>query len=307
MNKSLSPITVVLIFTPVIAILYLLELWIPLIIFFTVFITVTYLFGEKEKDMTFVAFSIIGLFLIIFILLPIAELMYQALPRLNRALSDTGAVDAIFVSMSGALVATAIGLILGIPLAYTLARKDFHGKNFIEGLIDLPMVVPHPVAGIALLVIFSRRGTLGEPLSAAGINFVDAFPGIVVAMLFVSIPFIVNQVREGFEDVDPRLEMVAMSLGADRKKAFFTVSLPLVKRNILSGAVMGWARAISEFGAIAVIAFYPHTAPVYIYKVFTEIGLAAAQPVAALLLIVTLTIFIILRAITRGSSLYDKD
>jgi len=307
LKRSLSIISIVLVLTPMIAILYFLDLWVPLIFFFGFSLIALYFFGVKKEDITFVIFSILGMFLVLFIFLPLAELMIDALPELSRAVEDPNTINAIMVSMTGAFVATLIGLIFGVPLAYTLSRKDFHGKNLVEGLIDLPMVVPHTVAGIALLVIFSRKGTLGEPLSAAGINFVDAFPGIVVAMLFVSIPFIVNQVREGFEDVDPRLELVAMSLGADRKKAFFTVSLPLVKRNLLSGAVMGWARAISEFGAIAVIAFYPHTAPVYIYKVFTEVGLRAAQPIAALLLLITLSIFIILRTVTKGGSIYDKD
>ncbi len=307
MREKISPITVVLLLAPIIGMLYFLELWWVLIPFFIFSVVLIYIYGERKGDMTFVIFSIFGMLLVFFILLPIAELFYEALPDLNQAIEDPRALRAILVSLTGAFIATLIGLLLGVPLAYTLARKNFHGKNIVEGLIDLPMVVPHTVAGIALLVVFGRRGSLGEPLGEAGLNFVDAFPGIIVAMLFVSIPFIVNQLREGFEDVDPRLEQVAMSLGADRKTAFFTVSLPLVKRNLISGALMGWARAISEFGAVAIIAFYPHTAPVYIYKVFMEIGLAAARPIAVLLLLITLTIFIIMRILSRRFGIYDKD
>ncbi len=248
-----------------------------------------------------------GILLVIFILLPIAELFSAALPDINKAISDPEAIRSITISISAAFVATLIGLLLGIPLSYVLARKDFPGKSFVEGIIDLPMVVPHTVAGIALLVVFGRNGTIGEPLQKAGIRFMDAFPGIVVAMLFVSIPFILNQIREGFEDIDPRLEKVAMSLGADRKSSFFTVSLPLIKRNILSGAVMSWARAISEFGAVVIIAYFPRTAPVYIYDVFTQRGLQASRPIAALLLLICLSVFIGLRTLTRRMSLYDKD
>ncbi|MBS3817624.1 MAG: ABC transporter permease [Candidatus Thermoplasmatota archaeon] len=267
-----------------------------------------YFFGElRDIDKTYLVFSILGILLLIFILLPLAELFNAALPDIEQALSDPKAVNSIFVSLSAALAATLLGLVFGIPLSYVMARKQFPAKAFVEGVIDLPMVVPHTVAGIALLVVFGRNGSLGKPLGEAGIRFMDAFPGIVVAMLFVSIPFIVNQIREGFEDVDPKLEKVAMSLGADRKKTFLTVSLPLVKRNILSGAVMAWARAISEFGAVVIIAYYPQSAPVYIYEVYTSYGLQASRPVAALLLIVCLTIFVVVRTLSRRMSIYDKD
>lgn len=266
-----------------------------------------FLWEKKEKELTFLIFSILGMLLVVFILLPIAELFYSAMPEIWGAITDEGAVSSIFISMSASFTATLIGLVLGIPLAYVLARKNFVGKELVEGIIDLPMVIPHTVAGIALLVVFGRHGSLGRPLNSAGINFVDAFPGIVVAMLFVSIPFIINQLREGFEDVDPRMEKVAMSLGADRKKTFWSIDLPLIKRNILSGAVMGWARGISEFGAVIIIAYYPLTAPVYIYETFIRRGLFEARPIAALLLLISLTVFMILRAVSRKMSIYDKD
>ncbi|MFW6040221.1 MAG: ABC transporter permease subunit [Thermoplasmatota archaeon] len=267
-----------------------------------------YLYGEKEEEgFTFILFSLIGLLLVIFVFLPIAELFYTSLPDIERAIDDPNAISSIITSISAALTATIIGLLLGIPLAYVIARRNFPGKEFVEGIIDLPMVVPHTVAGIALLVVFGRNGSIGEPLNKAGIDFVDAFPGIVIAMLFVSIPFIINQLREGFESIDPRLEKVAMSLGANRITTFLTVSLPLIKRNIFSGAVMGWARAISEFGAVVIIAYYPVSAPVYIYDTFLRRGLFAARPIATLLLLVSLTAFIILRTITRRMGSYGKD
>ncbi|MFP3872676.1 MAG: ABC transporter permease subunit [Candidatus Natronoplasma sp.] len=303
----ITPVSVILLFAPIVIILYLLKIWIGLTLFLAFSTAVIYLLGEKKEEFTFIIFSLLGLLLVVFILLPVSELIYAALPELDRVLSDPKALNSIFISLTAALSATFIGLLFGIPLSYVLARRDFPGKSFVEGMIDLPMVVPHTVAGIALLVVFGRHGSVGSPLNAAGINFVDAFPGIVVAMLFVSIPFIVNQVREGFEDVDPRLEQVAMSLGADRKKTFLTISFPLVKRNIVSGGVMAWARAISEFGAVVVIAYFPMSAPVYIYETFLQKGLFAARPIAALLLLITLSIFITLRTITRRFSLYDRD
>ncbi|MFW6375882.1 MAG: ABC transporter permease subunit [Thermoplasmatota archaeon] len=308
MRLKVTPTTIILILTPILTIFYFLEIWVGLALFLVFSVFIIYLFIEREDDgVTFILFSILGLLLIVFILLPISELIYAALPDLHKAVNDPEAINSILLSMGAALTATLVGLLFGIPLSYVLARKDFPGKSFVEGIIDLPMVVPHTVAGIALLVVFGRHGSIGKPLDSLGINFVDAFPGIVIAMLFVSIPFIVNQVREGFEDVDPRLEQVAMSLGADRKRTFFTISLPLVKRNIISGGLMAWARAISEFGAVVLIAYFPMTAPVYIYETFIQKGLFAARPIAALLLLITLTIFVLLRTLTRRFSLYDKD
>lgn len=300
--------TIGLVAVPLLIVLYLLGLWHILIGALIVTLIGIYLLGEMEEvELTFIIFSIIGIFLLIFVLLPIAELFYAALPDIQSAITNEKAISSITVSITAAITATFIGLLFGIPLSYVLARKDFSGKSIVEGIIDLPMVVPHTVAGIALLVVFGRNGSIGGPLNSLGINFVDAFPGIVIAMLFVSIPFIVNQVREGFEDVDPRLEKVAMSLGADRTRAFRTVSLPLIKRNILSGALMSWARAISEFGAVVIIAYFPMSAPVYIYETFIQKGLFAARPISALLLLITLTAFIILRTLSRRMGIYDKD
>jgi molybdate/tungstate transport system permease protein len=304
----LTPTTVILVIAPFLTVLYFLELWWILLIILVASALGVYLFGvREEKGLTFIIFSIIGLLLVVFVLLPIAQLLYLAFPELSSAASDPKAISSITISISAALVASVIGLLLGTPLAYVLARKNFPAKELVEGIVDLPMVVPHTVAGIALLVVFGRHGSLGEPLALLGINFVDAFPGIVVAMMFVSVPFVVNQVREGFEAVDPRLEKVAMSLGADRKKVFTTISLPLIKRNLVSGSLMAWARAISEFGAVVIIAYFPISAPVYIYEMFTAHGLFAARPVAALLLLVSLTVFIVIRILTRKIGIYAKD
>jgi len=308
LKLEISTPVLLLVVAPLLILLYFLELWYPLVIVLAATVVLVYHFGIKERrDYTIIAFSIAGLLLIVFVALPIAELLYSAAPDLGDAAGDPKALSSILISATAALTSTLIGLGLAIPLSYVMARRVFPGKAVIEGLIDLPVVVPHTVAGIALLVVFGRYGPLGEPLGFLGLNFVDAFPGIVVAMLFVSIPYITNQIREGFESVDPRLEKVARSLGASSGKAFLTISLPLVKRNIVSGALLGWARGISEFGAVVLIAYFPMSAAVYIYDVFTSYGLLASRPVAALLLLVSLAVFIVLRIITKRMGRYDKD
>ena len=147
-----------------------------------------------------------------------------------------------------------------MPLGYILARKDFKGKSFVQAVVDVPIVIPHSVVGIMLLVTFSNR-------------ILDSYLGIIMAMLFVSAPFTINAARDGFLAVDEKLEHVARTLGASKLRAFFTISLPMAMSSILSGAIMTWARAISEVGAILIIAYYPKTAQILVMEYFNNYGL----------------------------------
>ncbi|MDD1775080.1 MAG: ABC transporter permease, partial [Methanobacterium sp.] len=219
----------------------------------------------KTLDYTTIFFALMGSFLVLFILIPIVNLIFSSDPSSIIAdFQDNQVISAIFISVYSALAATIIALIFGIPLAYVLARYDFTGKGFVESIIDVPIVIPHTVSGIALLLIFTSTGILGAPLSKLGLTFTDALPGVVIAMLFVSASFVVNSAREGFEGVDPRLEKVARTLGSGSMRTFFVISLPLSLRSVVVGAIMCWARAISEFGAIIILAYYPLAAPTLI-------------------------------------------
>ena len=214
---------------------------------------------------------------------------------LIEAAKDANVLEAIWISISAASTATLIAFIFGTPLAYFLARKEFFGKSVIEGIVDVPLMIPHIVAGIALYAVFMRYGVLGAPLQRLGLAFQDAFAGIVVAMLFVSFPLFVDAAKEGFKQVDPRFENVARSLGASQLRTFFEVTFPLASPSIISGAIMCWGRAISEFSAVLVLASFPRSAPVLIYERFTSFGLKASQPVAVLLISICLLIFVLLR------------
>ncbi len=162
----------------------------------------------------------------------------------------------------------------------------------------MPVVIPHTIAGIALLFIFGRGGILGGPLKRhVNVGLSDTFWGIVLAMLFVGLPFVVNQCRDGFLKVDPRMEYVARSLGATRLQAFFQVTIPLTRRALLSGAIMAWARGISEFGSIAIIAYYPKTINTLLFEWYNFFGYTYTKPLSTLLLLVALAIFISLRAV----------
>ena len=227
---------------------------------------------------------------------PLLKLVATSDPRtLASSFVDPAVVRAIGLSVAAASWTAALGALFSVPLGYLLARREFVGKALVEGLIDLPIVIPHPIAGIALLFVFGRRFFVGGAFSMLGIHFAGAVPGIVIAMMFVSAPFLVNAARDGFRAVDPRLEGIARTLGRGPWSVFFGVSLPLARRPLVSGAVMMWARALSEFGAVVVLAYYPMTAPVLIYDRFEGYGLDAAQPVAAVVVIVALAIFAGLR------------
>ncbi len=238
--------------------------------------------------------------LIVLVLLPLLTLFTSTdYTTLAETFSDETVQSAIGLSMLMAFIATLMALIFGIPLGYILARKDFIGKSLIQGVVDVPIVIPHTVAGIALLTVFGRYGIIGAPLDEMGVRFFDAWPGIVVAMMFVSFPFVVNSTRAGFAAIDPRMENVARSLGATRVKTFTKVLLPLSYKNIVTGSIMCWARAISEFGAIVIIAYWPRVAPTLIYDRYNSFGLEGSSPIAVLLVIICLAVFIILRFLTN--------
>lgn len=247
-------------------------------------------------DPTIITFSVIAALLITFISLPlVATVFSEHTASIGSAIGDPEVQSAIAVSFIGALIATMLSCAFGIPLAYVMARMKFPGKGIIQGIIDAPVVIPHTIAGIALLVVFGRMGLFSAPMDALNLRFEDNILGIIIAMMFVSVSFVVNSSRDGFEAVDERLENVARSLGASRLEAFMTVTLPLSLPSIVTGAVMSWARAVSEFGAVVMIAVFPKVIPTLIYERNLHTGLIDSLPVAALLIVICVGIFIALR------------
>lgn len=241
-----------------------------------------------------------GLFLG-FVLLPILRLVGTSSPDgLHNALTDAAIRDAVVLSVQDAAITAVLATLLGVPLAYLLARRSFPGRALVQAVVDLPLAVPHTVAGIALLFVFGRTGWIGRPAGAAGFAFYGTQAGIVVAMLFVSAPFAVNSARVAFEGIDPALERAARSLGATPAQVFARIDLPLAWRGVSTGAVLVYARSISEFGAVVILAYYPATAPIAIYNRFLTSGLDASASAAVLLLVVALSSFLVLRAMASG-------
>jgi len=236
--------------------------------------------------------------LVVFVALPLAATLFKTTPgAILQTLADREVLEALRLTFLAAAVATLIALLTGLPLAYLLARYKFTGKRLIEGLMDLPIVIPHTAAGIALLMVFGSYGVLGQFLAPLGIYFTENLAGIVMAMLFVSLPYLVNMSREAFGMVDIELEQAAQVDGASPWQAILWVSLPIAWRGVVGGALLMWARGISEFGAVIILAYHPKIMPVLVYERFEGFGLAAAQPVAVVLILVVLVVFGVLRGL----------
>lgn len=249
----------------------------------------------------FLAFWLLGSLLIGFVLVPLLGLAASETPgALARVAAMPDVRAAIGASLEAAALTVCLAALVGVPLAWLLARADFPGRAVVSAIVDLPLAVPHTVAGIALLLVLGRRGAFGMPAEAVGLRFWGTLAGVVAAMLFVSAPYTVNAARIGFEAVDPRLEMVARTLGLAPWRVLRDVTLPLAWRSILTGLTLTFARALSEFGAVAIIAYYPKTAPVMIYELFLRFGLGEAAAMSVLLLAISLALFILLRSLAFG-------
>ena len=213
---------------------------------------------------------------------------------------DVEVQDSIKLTLLVSLAATVLFALAAVPLSYLLARKEFPLKSIVSGIIDLPIVIPHSAAGIAILGFVSRDSVLGKIGSSVGLNFVGHPAGIAIAMAFVSLPFLINAARDGFAGVPVRLEKAALTLGASPARVFFSISLPLAWRNIVSGLIMMFARGMSEFGAVIMVAYHPMITPVLIYERFGAFGLKYARPVSVLFILISLVVFISLRMLARN-------
>ena len=241
--------------------------------------------------------------MLVFLLLPLVALLLRIpLAQLLANLANREVSQAISLSMITTTLTVLLTLLLGTPLAYLLARRRFRGHTALDTLIDLPMVLPPSVAGIALLVAFGRRGLLGQYLSAAGIELAFTTNAVVLAQLFVAAPFYIKAAAAGFAGIDRELEQAAALDGAGPFQVFRYVTGPLAWTALFGGTVMTWARALGEFGATIIFAGNfvgrTQTMPLAIYQGFEQ-ELNVALTLSVILLAVSFAILFLVKGILR--------
>jgi len=256
--------------------------------------------GARTRARVPVALLIPAIAGLAFLVLPLAGLLIRApWSSLPQRLTAPGVLAALRLSLLTATLATVVCVALGVPLAWLLARAEFPGRRLVRALVTVPLVLPPVVGGVALLLVFGRRGLVGQWLdSAFGITLPFTTAGVVVAEAFVAMPFLVIAVEGALRGADTRYEEAAATLGASRFAVFRRVTLPLVAPGVAAGAVLCWARALGEFGATITFAGnFPgrtQTMPLAVYLAL-ETDLDAALVLSLILLAVSVGILAGLR------------
>jgi molybdate/tungstate transport system permease protein len=257
----------------------------------------------KLSSIASIAAALAGSLFLLFLFAPVGELLVTSGGSgLQRLGTDAELRSALTLTALTATSAMLLGVVGATPLAYLLARRRFRGRAVLAAILDLPLLIPHPVAGMALLLVLGRQSPVGGALLDAGIRVVSAPLGIVCAMLFVSAPLYISGAREAFARVDRQYEAVARTLGDSEWRLFRRVTLPLSLRGLVASALVMWARAVSEFGAIVILTHNPRVASVLSYDRFTSFGLSEALPVAAVLVMLAFIPLVLIRA-----ARYERD
>lgn len=235
-----------------------------------------------------------------FLALPVVALVARAALEtpVREALGSAVIIDALVLSLATTSATLVLTIVFGTPLGWLLARREFRGKALVETLVDLPLVLPPAVAGIALLLVFGRTGALGGPLEAAGIALPFTTGAVVLAQAFVAAPFFVRAARNGFAVVEREVEDAARADGADGWAVFRHVTVPLAQPALAGGLVMAWARALGEFGATIMFAGSvegrTQTLPLAVYGLF-QTSLDASIAAAAILVLAALGVLLAVR------------
>jgi molybdate/tungstate transport system permease protein len=236
---------------------------------------------KRHFNPTLVFFGMMGGLLLIDLLLPIANLLINAhWSKWVADLAQPQALAALKVSIYASTIAMCIMTLLGVPLGYLLARVNLPAKRLWISLVFLPMVVPDLAGGILLLQTFGPYGMIGNALGAANMELTNNLVGIILSQLFVASPFVVVSALAAFASVDTKLEQAAATLGDSRWRMFWRISLPLAWPGIAAGITLAWIRALGEFGATLIMAYNPHSLPVYMWVKFESDGLAGSLPAA---------------------------
>jgi molybdate transport system permease protein len=254
--------------------------------------------------------AVVGGLLAIFLGLPVVALVGRAVLDGSLALTITSrvVVDALVLSLVTTASSLALTMIFGLPLAFVLARRSFIGKGWLEALIDLPIVLPPSVAGLALLIVLGRQGILGGPLEVLGIAIPFTTIAVILAQTFVSAPFFIRSARTGIASVDRDLEDAARVDGASERQLFGAITIPLASAALAAGLVMTWARSLGEFGATIMFAGNvegrTQTLPLVVYSEFQNGNLDSSIAAAAILVLAAFGVLVAVR-VFRWSRFLD--
>ena len=247
--------------------------------------------------------------LVLFLALPVAVLVARALlgGGLLAAIGSRPVVDALVLSLVTTAVALGLTLALGTPLAYVLARRSFRGSSLVETIVDLPIVLPPSVAGLALLLLLGRNGLLGGALEVVGVSIPFTTLAVILAQAFVAAPFYIRSARAGIAAVDRDIEDAARVDGAAEREVFRWVTAPLAGAALAAGAVMSWSRALGEFGATIMFAGNiegrTQTLPLVVYSEFGGGDLDASIAAASILVLAAFGVLVSVRVLRWGRAL----
>ena len=239
-------------------------------------------------------------YLSLIVLIPLAALALKTATltwdSFWATVTDPRVVASYRLSFGASLLAALVNLVAGVIVAWVLVRYDFPGKRLVDAFVDLPFALPTAVAGIALTALYAPNSWLGEPLAALGIKVAFTPLGVLIALIFIGLPFVVRTVQPVLEDLDKELEEAAASLGASRWQAFTKVLLPLLLPAILTGFVLALSRAIGEFGSVIFIAgnmpFVSEIAPLLIITKLEQYDYAGATAIATLMLVISFALIL---------------
>jgi molybdate transport system permease protein len=254
------------------------------------------------------AVAVPAVVLAVFLALPVVVLVARALTGdLAASLASPAVLGALTLSLVTTAVSLVLTVALGTPLAWLLARRRFRGAGLVDALIDLPIVLPPSVAGLALLLVLGRRGLVGSSLDVLGVTIPFTTAAVVLAQVFVAAPFFVRSARAGLAGVDRELEDAARVDGAGERSVFRWITAPLAAPALAAGLVMCWARALGEFGATIMFAGSiegrTQTLPLVVYAEFQAGDLDASIAAAAILVLAALGVLAAVRAFGWGRAL----
>ena len=258
----------------------------------------------------FVLSALSGILFFLLVSPVLSLILGSSVSGLILALTNSEAISAIALTVYTSGLTALVAVILGIPLGYLLGKYKFRGRSLIDSIIEIPLMIPHTVAGIALITIFGSAEVIGALFYGFGVRLTNDVTGIVLTLVFVSATYTVKQVEEAIKSLDPKLELVSRSLGASPTFTFFNVTIPNIWRSVVTGAILTWARASSEVGALFIMAYYPSVASILIWNLYAGYGLhesisngvvlsPGAVNVAALMILINLAIFVLFKLVQR--------